>query len=160
MKDPIQYLMEQHEEGIRQLDILGKEAKYIMDNGFKEDSFQELQNATRFIDEEIRNHNKKEEEILFPELERFLPQGGPTTVMREEHQELWNTLDRLTSAIRVLKNNSKDEKAIKDMYNSAVHIVGLLNQHIDKENHILFPMARRFLGNEGLKRVAEKMNLA
>lgn len=85
------------------------------------------------------SHHQREEEVLFPELER---RGlmGPTQVMRAEHQEL-----------RVQKKHLKDlaegvsagnfSLFKRQLAPEALGLVSYLGDHIDKENNILYPMA-------------------
>lgn len=83
-------------------------------------------------------HHAKEEEHLFPLLERCgIPRdGGPLAVMCAEHDQGRRLLEAL--------------RAAEPMRRDIVHqYVALLRSHIDKENLVLFPLADRLLERAG-----------
>ena len=87
-------------------------------------------------------HHGKEEGVLFKEMETLgVPnQGGPIGVMLHEHvlgREL------ITSMREALQNNDLEKFKV-----IAVDYRDLLQQHIQKENTVLFPLADRLIGDE------------
>jgi hemerythrin-like domain-containing protein len=86
-------------------------------------------------------HHKKEEGILFIALEaNGMPQeNGPVGMMLGEHEE-GRRLSRgmRESAERV---QGGDRTAISQVIQNALDYTSLLRKHIQKEDHILFPMA-------------------
>ena len=84
-------------------------------------------------------HHQREEEVLFPELER---RGiyGPPAVMRAEHKEL-----RAMKAQLLELASSASERNFRDFQSkldpTSRWLVSLLRDHISKENNVLFPMA-------------------
>lgn len=84
-------------------------------------------------------HHGKEEDLLFPELEKAgVPrQGGPVGVMLDEHEVGRSYIRRMSEALAA--NNGKAFGDAADAY------VELLTSHIRKEDDILFPMADRLL---------------
>ena len=86
-------------------------------------------------------HHKKEEGILFVALAaNGMPQdAGPVGVMLAEHEEG----RRLTRAMRegAQRVQGGDAAALSQVIQNALGYVALLRQHIQKEDHILFPMA-------------------
>lgn len=92
-----------------------------------------------------RLHHGKEEELLFPAMERNgLPHDqGPTAVMRYEHQE-GRLLVRMMAAAVELPDAAFRRETFRG---PALDFVELLRGHIAKEDHILFPMADRALGD-------------
>jgi len=152
MIDPIEQLMHEHQEGLAALDRLEEAAKQVAADGLSSEMMKAMNQAIAFINGEIRGHNEKEEKVLFPALAPYLPSpGGPVDVMLAEHRELWQLNDRLVAA---LAEPSPDQAALA---NTALSIVHLLRQHISKEDNILYPMARQFLGEDGLAQVASQM---
>lgn len=95
--------------------------------------------VTEFITEFAdRCHHGKEEDLLFPALEAAgLPCGGPTTVMRQEHAEGRDCTRRMREG-----TDAGDAAATRA---AARAYVDLLRQHIEKEDEILFDMARHVL---------------
>ena len=86
-------------------------------------------------------HHKKEEGILFVALAaNGMPQdAGPVGMMLAEHEEG----RRLTRAMRegAQRVQGGDATALSQVIQNALGYVALLRQHIQKEDHILFPMA-------------------
>lgn len=86
-------------------------------------------------------HHHKEEEALFPLLvSRGLPkEGGPVGVMLAEHEQGRRLIREMKMATEETPVNSPRFATAAEQY------VGLLRQHIWKENNVLFPMADRLL---------------
>ncbi len=86
-------------------------------------------------------HHKKEEGILFVALAaNGMPQdAGPVAMMLAEHEEG----RRLTRAMRegAQRVQAGDTTAIPQVIQNALGYTAQLRQHIQKEDHILFPMA-------------------
>jgi len=93
-----------------------------------------------------RCHHGKEEEFLFPAMEKAgIPrQGGPIGVMLNEHEQGRTLIARLSEAVGQIK--SGQEAASSGFASAAAGYAALLRQHINKENNILFPMAEVRLG--------------
>lgn len=90
-------------------------------------------------------HHAKEEQCLFPELERSgVPrQGGPIGCMLHEHDEGRTCIRAMLAGIDAAANG--DGAALAEVRNASLDYVALLRQHIQKEDNILFVMAERFL---------------
>lgn len=84
-------------------------------------------------------HHSKEEQHLFPALERKgIPrEGGPIGVMLREHEEGRGYL-------RTFSGSGPTEERAE----AAGQYVQFLRAHIDKENGILFPMADQVLSSQ------------
>lgn len=134
-------LVAEHDEIVKLLDKLeginneiAKLNKYSKEN----EVFKELvKTAQLIIDAEL--HHKREEEVVFKELED-LEITGPTRIMRMEH----DTLKAKKLAIRELGNTVAyigfdDFKERLD--NLVKELVFELKDHIFKENYILYPTA-------------------
>jgi len=92
-----------------------------------------------------RCHHGKEEELLFPLLERkgLLRAGGPIGVMLDEHTQGRAQMQRMTAAAEAYRNG--DANAGQRWASAMNRYATLLRQHIDKENHILFELADRLM---------------
>jgi len=89
----------------------------------------------------VERHAAVEETTLFPALARYLGQSvGPLAVMELEHQEIRQTLARIVDGMGTLHADVAD-------------FVTVLRDHIAKEDGVLFPLARRLLGEEELERL-------
>lgn len=130
--------MNEHAEATRRLAIL----RGALD--------QELWGVARDVSDwlatELKTHNRAEEELLFPLLDPHFPGGGPTFVMRREHQQLWDLMDQLGMAL-----SEGDGSAAQE---SGRQLIEHLRGHIEKENHILYPMAQRLLSAQELEALA------
>jgi hemerythrin-like domain-containing protein len=101
-----------------------------------------------------RCHHGKEEDLLFPLLEKKgMPRGGgPIGVMLMEHDQGRGFVRQMAEAAGPYA--SGDVNAGLRWAAAAVQYVDLLSEHIAKENQILFVMAERLLTP------AEQMELA
>ncbi len=135
-----QYLTEEH----RKCDQLYAEAEQAV-AGENWDRAKEL--FKEFKDKTLL-HFQKEEEVLFPEFEeRTGMVMGPTQVMRHEHAQARELLDRLEKA---LENKNKEE-----FLSVGESLMILIQQHNMKEEQILYPMSDQNLPSE---EVVERMS--
>lgn len=98
-------------------------------------------------------HNRKEEDHLFPTIERRgIPRaGGPLAVMLGEHDESRSLLPALArQAERYLAG---DAGSLPDLREAFGTYSALLKDHFWKENDILYPMARRVMTEDDARRV-------
>ena len=90
----------------------------------------------------LKRHIGFEEEILFPAFEEragFPPTAGPTAVMRAEHREIRELLDRIEAGIA-------DAAAPVEELRRLLHAV--LGDHNFKEEGILYPGTDELMGAE------------
>jgi len=92
------------------------------------------------VQENLR-HFRIEEEILFPAFEAATGMtGGPTQVMRSEHQQMKGLLEEMRQAL-LLGNLSRIPKVSETL-------MLLMQQHNLKEENILYPMMDQHLANQ------------
>jgi len=98
-------------------------------------------------------HHAKEENLLFPALGKkgFSPQQGPVAVMLHEHVEGRNYVKGMVENLELFKKG--DKAAVALLYQKMSGYAELLDNHITKENNILFRMADNVLSD------AEQENL-
>jgi hemerythrin-like domain-containing protein len=86
-------------------------------------------------------HHGKEEDLLFPELEKagMGRQQGPIAVMLEEHRIGREYVRFMAEALEPARGG--DEEARARLKNAAQGYVQLIRAHIMKEDHVLFNMA-------------------
>ena len=152
--DPINALYAEHDEALRHLELLRASGRAIAAEGASAAPFRDFERAVEFLDHEIRAHNEWEEVHLFPKLERFTGPGGPCSVMRAEHRQLWDLyrdLGPLRTSAREGRATAEDLRVLSRVADS---IHDLLAAHIAKENQILFPMARRMLSETDVQQMA------
>jgi hemerythrin-like domain-containing protein len=92
-------------------------------------------------------HHGKEENLLFRRMvDRGFPrQAGPIAVMLSEHETGRAFIRGIAEGTAAL---GSDPGAAKKIIENGRGYIGLLRAHIDKENHILFPMADNVLTPE------------
>ena len=135
-----QYLTEEH----RKCDRLYAEAEEAVLKG-DWDKAKELYEKFK---EKTLLHFEKEEEVLFPEFEeRTGMTMGPTQVMRMEHNQARELLERLGKAV---EEQNKDE-----FLSAGESLMILIQQHNMKEEQILYPMTDQNLPSD---EVVEKMS--
>ena len=101
---------------------------------------------------ESETHYQREENALFPGIERH-GLTGPPAAMWSEHQEI-HALEKKVFAL----NSESDEKLIdnlEDLSKLTVDLAYLLASHFNKENSILFPAALRLFSEEEWETVVQ-----
>jgi len=101
-------------------------------------------------------HHGKEQDTLFPVLvEHGIPkEGGPIGVMLAEHDEGRAYVRGMAEALS--KHRAGDVGAAADIAHNARGYAQLLEQHIQKEDNVLYPMAERVLSEEEKVELADK----
>jgi len=142
--DPIDRLMAEHRVIEKAIAILEKivgeyESRGEIDTGDVESLIDFIRT---FAD---KCHHGKEEGVLFPKMiERGIPkEGGPIGVMLDEHEQGRDAVRRMSKGISMIKGG---ESGGRDLFiKAAWDYITLLRGHIDKEDNILFPMAREVM---------------
>jgi Uncharacterized conserved protein len=98
---------------------------------------QMVQLANNILDAE--KHHKREEDVLFPELEKRNI-TGPTRIMRIEHDDLRSRKKLLKETAQNTSSDNFTESKAK-LNEVSKYIVFQLRDHIYKENYILYPTA-------------------
>lgn len=112
----------------------------------------------RFFEEIVLAHMRKEEEVLFPALEAYLPRDvGPLAVLRGEHLELLHLFERLLAAGRLLSAGEGDAQVCAEFERVGRAIIQGFRDHVYKEDRVLFPMIGRFLTPERDAYLLEQM---
>lgn len=102
-----------------------------------------------------RCHHGKEEDILFPAMEKAgIPrQGGPIGQMLHEHDRGRGCIQRMSDALEKMQGG--DEGPRSSFCEAAREYSDLLKNHISKENEVLFPMAEKHLPQGSLEGMTE-----
>ncbi len=90
-------------------------------------------------------HHQREEEILFPELEK---RGvyGPPMIMKGEHTELRRYKHKLLDLAKTVSHTDFADFA-RQLDDVVRFLVPMLREHIFKENNILYPTALEVIDN-------------
>ena len=104
--------------------------------------------AWQKFDDGMRRHLAMEEDILFPAFDSMsgMGGGGPTAMMRMEHQQMRGLLDQIGEAMQ-----SGDAQEALDIGDT---LLMLIQQHNVKEEGMLYPMAQNMLGGQWAELVA------
>lgn len=141
----IDELVTEHEAVKLTLKVLGRinfEIEKTGEIGHPEHLKQLFEFFSVFVD---KCHHGKEEDLLFPAMEKVgvSREGGPIGVMLKEHQQGRDLVAEMKAALSEYENGDGD--GASKLKAHAESYISLLNQHIDKENNVLFPMAVKHL---------------
>ncbi|CAG1065333.1 Iron-sulfur cluster repair protein YtfE [uncultured bacterium] len=102
----------------------------------------------------LRKHIRIEEEILFPVFEEKtgMIDAGPTFVMKMEHKEINELLDRILAATA-----GHDGKTASE---AAGALISILMDHNMKEEHILYPESDAFITDAERAQIIKKAQAA
>lgn len=149
---PTDILKEDHKLVLKKLDIMA-EAITNLENP---DSLPRLKEIVTFLSGEVVVHFAKEEEALFPEIEKFIPrEGGPTGMMLIEHEELNNSKTNFIKGVEELSKNNNSATAKELIKDNGGHFINLLRDHISKEDDILFMIAEMHMDEGQVEAVAQ-----
>jgi hemerythrin-like domain-containing protein len=93
----------------------------------------------------LLKHLRMEEDVLFPAFEQAtgMTDGGPTFVMRSEHDQMRGLLEQMDAAAA-----GDDHQELVDLGDT---LLMLIQQHNQKEENMLYPMAERSLSSDWAK---------
>src|SRR5271166_1168175 len=151
---PTEILSGEHRIIEQVLDCLEKIAQNCATEGRldKTSADQALDFFRNFAD---RCHHGKEEAHLFPAMEAkgFPHQGGPTGVMLSEHEQGRAHIRGMAEAID--RDAAGEREAVPCFVAHARGYVGLLREHIEKEDYSLFTMANQALTEDDQQKLLE-----
>lgn len=149
-RSPVNLLIKEHELILKMADELTK----ILNNVTEENIFNENREK---IDEIMKNfkeaesHYLREENVLFPTLEKY---GviEPPKIMWMEHDKIREIKKRLFENYEKIKENFNSEILIK-IKSTSIELLNFINSHFFKENNILFPTANKLFKSEDFLKV-------
>ena len=144
MDESLQILMNEHKNILKVVEALIKKCNEEFDKDFFEKALDFIKNyADKF-------HHAKEEDILFKEFskEEVEKHCDPTKQMLHEHDLGRNFVQGIEEGLA-----SDDEEKVKENSSGYAH---LLQEHIFKEDNILYPMVNEALSSEAKKKILEK----
>lgn len=105
----------------------------------------EIHGAVAVVDRLLLSHARVEEGLLFPRLDTHLGQMGPLAVMRSEHHGIEDLLEA-----------ARRETDIASLKTLVGRLLELAYGHFQKEEMVLFGMARQVLGDEVLSELGDE----
>ena len=175
-QNPFDIFIQEHNHGLAALEKMEHGADSLRQHGYSAEALKLIREANEFIKTEVKAHNQKVEDALFPVLRPYMPAPSIIDLIVEEHRELWTQEEDLQGLLAVLLGDHQElwaeEDRLEALLNapnaaeqagdiaaSAYTIIDMLRDHINKENQILFPTAQDILSDAEVAEVAEKMGL-
>lgn len=173
--DPIDRLLDEHRRIMAGLDSLRRAVADLDERGeiALPRARPALEAAGALMERELFAHARREDEALFPAVEAALGErGGPTSEMRAEHVEIHaqaelfrrtlRELDQvehpaLKAATARLRALGERDAGSAEVRSTGREVMRLLDAHFEKEEQILFPMARGLLDRDALEAVGRRM---
>lgn len=143
-----------------------KELGYVLNNEVN-DGFKKFFD---FFDNHLLPHNRKEEKVLFPVLQKALLSNNehgtgknPVTavdIMEDDHVKFIQ-LGALTFNLLGLAPRFRDEQSkmftYDVAYNNAKELIELIRLHIFREDNTLFPLAQKYLSSQQFNQILNEM---
>ena len=146
----------EHQEVLKKLDALENIFSRLDERGAVAAELGEL---AAFFKTDFWLHFIKEEEALFPEMEKFIPrESGPIAVMLAEHEDLRSTNDNLQQYTADYLSGSDKDETKRAIQGFGSRFIGTLREHIDKEDNILFQMADMHLDNSQIDAIISRFH--
>ncbi len=123
-----------------------------LENAVASENWAEVESIYNKFSSDLLHHFDMEEKVMFPTFEeRTGMTGGPTQIMRMEHQQMLQILDQM-----------KEDVAKKDkehFFGVSETLMMLMQQHNMKEEQMLYRMADAHLGADATLVVNEMKEL-
>ena len=162
--NPLEILRKEHDRALEKIGLL-KAAGLCLRLGSTTGSaiwgkgIDHLAKVMEFIDKDIMLHFHREEEVLFPVLEKYLGiEKSPTRLLLGEHADIWQRHDRLKEKLADLQKQdcTPDEALAGQVQEIGNDFERLLREHIKKENDSLLPLSKGLIKDEELKEFSKK----
>lgn len=144
--DPLERFESEHDEALRALNRLELATDALEHAERPEQFLATVREVHTFLTTVVREHNDNEEWALFG----LLGEDAPVALFEEEHRTLRQLERNLAAAL-------DGSDPAREVPSPARAVIDLLRAHIERENEVLFPMARTLLGPEGIETVARRL---
>ena len=112
-----------------------------MEISVSQDKWDEAQNKFDTFTQNLEHHFNMEEAVMFPRFEtKTGMMGGPTAMMRMEHEQMRNVLGQMENDLKVKDKNH--------FFGLSESLMMLMQQHNMKEEQMLYAMVDAHLGEE------------
>ena len=154
----IDLLINEHKYVSRMLVVIRKVCFNLMENNeVNYDDFEKIINFIKnFAD---GHHHNKEEIFLFNKMVEHLGETGKNVIthgMLVEHDLGRSYISNLIDALEKYKNGNKESKL--DIIGNSISYTTLLENHIHKEDNVIFSFAKRALNEDILKSIDKECN--
>ena len=141
--DLIAQLMAEHQAYVSKLTTLAEVIEGIRVNGRSDYFIATLDELLHPLTTELDDHARREEEFLFPRLLDRAPDSHHVPDMRAEHETIRGQSAAFGHWYRVWREG--DNAAYRKWADPASDLRGMFSAHMQKENLMVFPWARRVL---------------
>jgi hemerythrin-like domain-containing protein len=156
---PLEMLAACHTRIERQCATLRRLVKHLAQRGADDEARAAAASVMRYFDSSARHHHEDEEIDLFPALLESMAGSDPvclrelTDALTAEHRALDAAWRRVRAALAEIASGHSAHLSPGDVE----ALIGKYEQHIEREEKELLPMAARLLGDEDLARIGKAM---
>lgn len=154
----IRKLITDHSHLNAQISFLLDAIERIKENGFNRDDFSIIKKAIDYFNNELKQHNKLEEEHLFTKIKSSQSLQNITTSLKAEHRIMWDKLNILISEVNKYEINYSIQE-FSELYKISISLIILLRNHIEKENEKFFPLIEKMLTPNEIDELNQLVNL-
>jgi len=158
----IQTLMDEHKACHKEIETFENTLNELHTNGFSKNILEGINDFFSFFDESIIEHNRKEDDTIFADLNKILYQkeefstGTEKTVvdlMEDDHTKMLQ-LAAISFNLFGLITRIPDPSSAMVILDLAVEqtksLIEMLKLHIFREDNVVFPIANNYLAVEAL----------
>ncbi len=172
MSYSIKIFMDEHEEVLKVIEEFEKGIIEYKTNGYKlkKEINESFSKFFKCFDEELLPHNRKEEKVLFPILNKKLIAAGEHSkgekqvtaidVMEDDHVKFIQ-LGALAFNLLGLATRMADERSrifvLDTAYETSRELIELMKLHIYREDVTLFPLAQKYISKEEFSVLQKEM---
>ena len=154
----IDLLIKEHKYVSRMLIVIRKVCFNLIENN--EIDYEDFNKIISFVRNFADGHHHNKEEIfLFNKMVEHLGETGKNVIthgMLVEHDLGRSYIKNLIDALEKYKNGNKEAKL--DIIGNAISYTTLLENHIHKEDNVIFSFAKRALNEDILKSIDKECN--
>jgi hypothetical protein len=158
--EPLEMLKNQHISLLTKLDAVYVAAGMIVGGTGTGDwtaKWVDLRKKVDMFAAELDHHSKREDDVLFPMLAKYLSrENGPLALMEQEHAEGEKCLRQFFAAADAIASPVSGEQA-RPVAALALQACSIYGCHFMKEQSFLFPIADRMLSAEEKELLAQKI---
>jgi hemerythrin-like domain-containing protein len=156
----LERLRREHPPLLKQMEELADSARGVADDagsgGWKE-ALRSLEEKVRSFTAELDLHSRREEDVLFPMMAKYIGrETGPIAVMEYEHEQAKARLSEFLSEVEKF-DESAGADAARRIAGEVEAAVQILTDHFMKEENVLFPMAERILSDAEKEELLERI---
>ena len=143
--DLVTQLLQEHKDYVAKLTTLAEAVEGIRANGRDASYIETVNSLFAPFTTELDQHAAREEDFLFPRILERAPDSIVPTMI-EDHEKLRKISAIFGQWYPIWREG--EDSAYQNWADSALELRGVFSAHMQKENIIVFPLARRILTPE------------